>query len=135
MNPFVADFIGLANFAPARLVELKGGQGIAELTTGKGLRFPCRVPLAQRGGTVEGEGLLSVRPEDIELVPEAELTGVVVRRTFLGDRLDFRVEAEGMEWRVETNLDVQFDERARVGLLVKRAVFLAGEENHEPAAS
>jgi len=84
---------------------------------------------------VEGEGLLFVRPEDIELVPEAELTGVVVRRTFLGDRLDFRVEAEGMEWRVETNLDVQFDERARVGLLVKRAVFLAGEENHEPAAS
>jgi|Deesub1362A_J573_1020465.scaffolds.fasta_scaffold01951_4 iron(III) transport system ATP-binding protein len=136
VNAFVADFIGLANFAPARLVELREGRGIAELTVGKGLRFPCRVPLAQRGGTVEGEGLLFVRPEDIELVPEgeAELIGMVARRTFLGDRLDLRVEAEGMEWRVETNPDIQFDEGTRVGLLVKRAVFLTGEEGHEPTA-
>jgi len=132
-NAFVADFIGLANFAPARLVEVKQGHGVAELFAGRGLRLPCRVPALQRGGKAQDKGLLFVRPEDIQLVPEGEgeLAGVVVRRTFLGDRLDFRVEAEGMEWRVETGPDVKFDEGARVGLAIKRAVFLAGEENYE----
>jgi len=45
------------------------------------------------------------------------------------------LEAEGMEWRVATTPDVQFDEGSKVGLLVKRAVFLVGEGDHEPITS
>ena len=130
VDPFVADFIGLANFAPARLVAFEEGQGIAELTTGKGVRFPCRVPAALRSGASGSTGLFFVRPEDLELAPEgeAELTGEVRRRTFLGNHVDFRVEAEGMEWRTETNPNIEFEEGTRVSLRVRRAVFLTNKE-------
>lgn len=135
-NPFVADFIGLANFAPARLTTLEEDQGIAELTIGRGLRFPCRVPAALRGRASGSAGLFFVRPEDLELMSESEaqLTGVVKRRTFLGNHVDFRVEAEEMEWRTETNPSIEFEEGSRVGLRVKRALFLGEKETDlEPA--
>jgi len=132
-SPFVADFIGLANFAPAKLVRSSGSQGLAELSIGQGLQFPCRVPEAHRGDVSTRTGVVFVRPEDIGLVPEGEtrFSGSVIRRTFLGNQIDYRVNAEGMEWRVETNPNIQFENGAHVSLQVRKAAFLASEEERD----
>ena len=136
VSPFVADFIGLANFAPAQPVRVQGETGIAYLAKGKRLGIPCQVP-SQGDGAGTPEGLLFVRPEDIDLVSDEEtpVVGTVLRRTFLGNQVDFRVNAEGMEWRIEANPDVMFEEGNRVGLLIKRAVFLASREKPNAAES
>jgi iron(III) transport system ATP-binding protein len=134
-DPFVAGFIGLANFVPARLVGQKGDQGVVELSAGGDLRFSCRMPAVYQEGAL---GLLFVRPEDIDLVPEGEagLAGTVTRRTFLGNVSDYRIEAENMEWRVETDPDVQFEEGDHVSLRIKRALFLGEKETErEPTAT
>ncbi len=137
-SPFVADFIGLANFAPARLIKADGDQGVVELQKGRKLQVPCFVPVSQQLAKVSHDGLLFVRPENVDLVSEndAEIGGLVSRRTFLGNQVDYRVEAEGMEWRIEANPEIHFEEGVRVGLRIKQAVFLATrgkahEHSHE----
>ncbi|MDD4903088.1 MAG: ABC transporter ATP-binding protein [Candidatus Bipolaricaulis sp.] len=122
-SAFVADFIGLANFARATLVESSGSQGRAAVAGVEDISFPCEVPV---GAEQSREGLLFVRPEDIRLTEKAggTLRGIVRRRTFLGNQVDYRIEAVGKEWRVEVNPDVTIPEGSAVGMSVQRAVFL-----------
>lgn len=126
---FVADFIGLANFAGAHLVESRDNQGTARLHGDADVAIPCQAP-RDLGESGADDGLLFVRPEDIKLVAigAGMLNGTVKRRTFLGNQVDYRIEAAGMEWRVESNPDVAFSEGEAVGLSIQRAVFLAEGE-------
>lgn len=133
VSTFVADFIGLANFARARLIDHGDEQGHAALAIEPAVSLACDVP----GSPVAGEdGMLFVRPEDMRLVPAGRgvFDGVVRRRTFLGNQVDYRVEAGGMLWRIEANPDVSFSEDESVGLIFQRAVFL-GESDASSMAS
>ncbi|MCR4392456.1 MAG: ABC transporter ATP-binding protein [Candidatus Acetothermia bacterium] len=137
-DPFVADFIGLANFVPAVLVEEAGGEGVAEADTPRRPRFRCLVP-SRPGRALPANGILFVRPEEVELLPagEAEVTGTVTRVTFLGARLDVRVEADGAEWRVEAPAGARVREGDRVGLVAQRAIFFDAKgaiDETEPSA-
>jgi len=87
---FVAEFIGRVNLVPAQVVDTADG----EITLAALDRH-----LVVRNG---GEGLapgdaawLVLRPEALQIVraddPEAALQGVVTARTFLGEKVEYRV--------------------------------------------
>ncbi len=126
VNSFVADFIGIANLIPARLVRREGAEGEVELEGLSGILFRCRIPAVRRGKEVVEKGYFFVRPEAIELVSpnDSSLKGRIVRRTYLGNMVDLRVEVGGREWRVEADPDVPYTEGDEVGLKIHRAAFL-----------
>ncbi len=126
-NPFVADFIGLANFIPARLEEASGTSGIVALGEG-GPRVSCLVA-SGAPGDLPRSGMLFVRPEEVALVgvEGSPLVGEVVRVTFLGAKLDVRVRAYGAEWRAEVPPEMQVREGDHMGLRVGRAVFFESQ--------
>nr|BFE72530.1 hypothetical protein GCM10020092_058310 [Actinoplanes digitatis] len=70
-NAFVADFVGLSNRLPGRL----DGDAVSVL----GTRLPLVRPAS--GGP---EVTALVRPESVDVVPDADGTGRVVSTTFLG---------------------------------------------------
>ncbi len=107
-NPFVASFVGRANFLDGRVVERDGEHGVAEV--GDGARWRVRV----RGEGVD-EVRVMVRPEALRLSPleaagrgdgsgaadpgrpghGAGLPGRVVERRFAGAVTQYRVRLSG----------------------------------------
>ena len=99
---FVADFIGLSDFIPARVesFDARTAQVAAAHTT---FSVPATPGLAQGQAT-----LLHIRPYDIAFVSEQVesnvLAGVVKQATYLGNIVDYRVQvAEGLELRVQAS--------------------------------
>ena len=90
---FVADFIGKANFVPAKVVA----PDAIEITG-------ARVQLPDTGGFVVGEAATAVlRPEAIHLSREpGPLRGTVRRIMFLGNLAEYLVSVEGLgDWLVD----------------------------------
>jgi peptide/nickel transport system ATP-binding protein len=93
-NPFVAAFVGRANFLPGRLVESEGETGVAELSGGA--RWKVRLH-----GNGSGRVRVLVRPEALRLTPAGEaapgeaLAGRVIERRFSGAVTVYRVEVDG----------------------------------------
>ncbi len=92
---FVADFVGLANFAPVQVVA-PGQVRLGE------------VVLAVRGAAASGAATLVVRPETITLSaappPDAGLPvlrGRIKTSAFLGGLARYWVNAQGIEWIVD----------------------------------
>ncbi|BBZ65283.1 ABC transporter ATP-binding protein [Mycolicibacterium insubricum] len=70
-TPFVADFVGLSNYIPARVID--------------GKAWVLGVALPLRAGSIEaGPGLAMVRPEALALRPVQDGPGVVESNAFLG---------------------------------------------------
>ena len=89
-NPFVADFIGRANFLDARVREIKGTQAVIDV---EGHTLTVEQPPA---GVKSGQEVhLMVRPEGIEMGAEDGLQGIVRRVAYLGSVIDYDVELGG----------------------------------------
>ena len=95
---FVAQFIGRVNLLPARVV--RAGEGEAVVTIwGREVAVHAAEPVAA-GQTVS----LVLRPESLDVRPAGSVTateevgvkGVVRSRTFLGEKIEYAVEAEGV---------------------------------------
>lgn len=131
-DPFVADFIGLANFIPAVLVEEANGEGIVKVGSLQQHQMRCSV-LPRPGRALPTNGVIFVRPEEVDLLPAggSELTGTVTRITFLGSRIDVRVEVNGDIWRVEAPAEMLWREGDRVSLVIKRAIFFETKKGGE----
>jgi len=123
-SPFVADFLGLANFIPAFLIEKRDGEGLAEIEVEHRPKVLCQLA-PEVDGPLPLQGTLFVRPEDIDLrgPNQASLQGKISRITFLGSRLDVRVKTGGVEWRVELPVDEKIREGDVVTLEIKHAIF------------
>ena len=92
-NAFVADFIGESNIIDGVMVRDK-------LVKMYGREFPCL-----DGGFAENEPVdVVIRPEDIDIVPEAQgqITGVVTEVTFKGVHYDIIVDFNGFKWLIQT---------------------------------
>src|SRR5688572_12504639 len=63
-NRVVADFMGLVNLVPARVLEPPDPQGDGLVGIGSSLHFRAGLP---PGASAGGEGLLAVRPESVHL--------------------------------------------------------------------
>ena len=92
-NAFVADFIGESNIIDGIMVEDK----VVKLY---GRKFPCL-----DSGFAPNEPVdVVIRPEDIDIVPEAQgqLTGTVTDVTFKGVHYDTIVDFSGFKWLIQT---------------------------------
>jgi iron(III) transport system ATP-binding protein len=97
---FVADFIGLSDFIPARVDS--SDNRIARVCVGDSFLTVNATP----GLEVNQSVLLFVRPNDIEFADGGRddniLTGVVQKATYLGNCVDYRVRVgESLELRVQ----------------------------------
>ncbi len=92
-NHFVADFIGKANFLPAKVVA-SGNVQILD----RHIELPRLSPEAKNGL----ELMITIRPEAIRVLAEpdasdAHFRGIVQRATFLGSIVEYEVAVDGLE--------------------------------------
>jgi iron(III) transport system ATP-binding protein len=119
-SQFVADFIGSANFLPGTVRDDPDPEGAASVETPYGL-FRCNFVQPVRAGQ---SVLVSARPEDISLSEQAPSNGVnvlagkIAHRVFLGEVVDYLVDAGDAEIRVRTKPELDF----RVGQAVHVSV-------------
>ena len=120
---FVADFIGLSNFLRGKVTEVNGALATIDL---EGHRLVVAATSDARAGQ---DWLVFVRPNDVELLApdgdakENELDGTILKFTYLGDRIDYRVTmAPSLELRVQTDGKVRFaaGDQVRVRLPLTR---------------
>jgi len=93
-NRFVFEFIGLSCILPAGLAP--AGMQIG----GTNCAWPPDVtpPPALLAA---GSGLLAVRPTEIDFVAEGGVRGRVVRKAYLGETIDYRIQIGDAEIRVQ----------------------------------
>jgi iron(III) transport system ATP-binding protein len=107
-SKFVADFVGLANFLPARVRAVTDNR--AQVTLGDNVLTVHSLP-----ATVAGQAaLIFIRPGDVRIVngdeQENVLAGRVVKVTYLGEKVDYRVNVgENHELRVQTSETRRYD--------------------------
>lgn len=92
-NPFVADFIGRANFLPATVVG-KEETGLIIQMVGKSL------VISVTGGFKPGDRVLAVvRPEAVDLVPpgDGDVDGEIVFPHYTGSRATYRLRLDSGE--------------------------------------
>lgn len=100
VNRFVAHFIGKANFIPCKCLT-KAEQG-ATVSIGDGTTYAVPSPGAMAGVEVNGQCVLSVRPESIQLSAiDGLLKGVIRRVTYYGARIEYEVMYEELPIIVE----------------------------------
>jgi iron(III) transport system ATP-binding protein len=112
---FVADFIGLSDFLPAR-VESYDATTAQIAVTGAKFTVPASLGLSR-----DQSILLHIRPYDIEFVGESAqqnvLPGVIKQATYLGNIVDYRVEVgQGVSLRVQASTDRRHTAGERVRL-------------------
>ena len=113
-NRIVADFMGLVNFIPGRVVEATNGTIAVEAAGGIRFSTTSVQPLAA-GTAVE----VAVRPENIRLSASVGQSATVRERVFLGNLCEYMVElADGTPLRVQTHPLQQFAEGETVSVEV-----------------
>jgi iron(III) transport system ATP-binding protein len=131
-NRLVADFMGLVNLVPCKV--LSAANGVATVDAGAGLRFD----IAVASGTSAGNAVeLVIRPENIRLHAPGGGNGATVGRiadsTFLGNISEYVVTlAAGQSLRVQTHPRQRFAVGDAVAVEVDagQAVCFAGHDRH-----
>jgi spermidine/putrescine transport system ATP-binding protein len=104
-NAFVANFIGLSNFIPARLVAHDPTTGRAVVETDHGLRLTGHVTDPEAAPVNGAVVTVAVRPERLRVDPAADgeggpddgwamIRGRIHQGTYLGDQTEFRIASE-----------------------------------------
>lgn len=121
-SSFVADFIGLTNLLPCTVLSQEQERARVRLELGGG----CEI-VGTAAQPITGEAVVSVRPEQIALTSEAgPLSGVVSRRTYMGDRIDYAIKVGDRDVRVSTLTDSTFGVGDTVGLKLNGASVVGG---------
>ena len=93
-NRFVFGFIGLSSFLRTRFAD--GGIGVDAVP------MPQNIARAAPANLVaDGEAVLAVRPADVDFVDAGGLRGVVRRRAFLGEIVDYQISIGTQLLRVQ----------------------------------
>jgi iron(III) transport system ATP-binding protein len=131
VSAFVAQFIGRANLLTGRVVEAAGGFAVLE-AAGTRLRVPILAPV-RTGDAMR----FVIRPEAVELQPakpgpEGGVEGIIVTRTFLGEKVDYEVRAAEQlllvtRFNPEPETLLAEGSRVRIGLAGERVRLLPGE--------
>lgn len=117
-NPFVATFVGVANFLPAQVVaRVAGGTRVRVLDDGAGSQ-----DLTVAGGDATGRVFVCIRPEALAFDPQGVLRGRILRRTYLGNTLDYLVQIGPHEVRVSVPAGGVLPQGEEVRLSVRRAI-------------
>jgi iron(III) transport system ATP-binding protein len=101
VDRFVADFIGLTNFIPCRIVDREAGLILLEDGTGQSYVKTSIAP------DIVDRAVASVRPNHIQFLEGGEgkegFLGEVERKTYLGSLVDFRVKVGDKSVRVQSD--------------------------------
>jgi iron(III) transport system ATP-binding protein len=119
---FVADFIGLMNFLPGRILARNGEQATIEFLGGH------RLTVAD-SRRLSGACVVAVRPEDISLSPAGPIRCRIEVRSYSGHLIDYKVKADGVVVRVQTVKTEVFKEGEELGMAVHRAMLFARSES------
>jgi iron(III) transport system ATP-binding protein len=129
-NAFVANFIGVANLMPGRMLGRTGEFCDVEVSVGEG-HAPLRLQAAGGKGAVSGQEVtLSLRPEDIAIHLERPggiangnlFEGEVVETVYLGNVLECRVKVGRLE------VGIQIDHYEQIA--PQQKVFLSFSPDH-----
>ena len=99
-NKFVADFIGIMNFVPGKVVQTLQDLDKVQVSTAFSEAVLCAVEGAAEA-TPGKEIFVSIRPEDVEVCSEKPqdkenlFKGVIAHKAFLGSFLYFFVRVNG----------------------------------------
>ena len=121
-NKFVFSFIGLSNF-----LDVTGKGGALQTCDGS-----CALP-ADMGPPPELAAApnlsLASRPSEIDFVDEGGLRGVVSRKSFLGEIIDYQIKVGGQEVRIQKGRRaVGPDLGEQCGLRFLRPFWYSGDE-------
>jgi len=90
-SSFVASFLGRANLLPATVRESGGGSVTLDIA---GTALTVAVETTYPAGATLN---VMIRPERVALrSPDAGLTGEIVRRTYLGEKVEYAVQIGGV---------------------------------------
>ena len=130
-SSFAADFIGGANLIPVRSVTMRSDGLLAETDAGTLL---CASE--NQAGPTSG-GFVCVRPENVEVSARTssagtadglnEITGKVTASEYLGDRLEFILDVQGVRLKAQTpaSMGVRPGDEVTVRIEPSRARYLA----------
>ncbi|MBI4279807.1 MAG: ABC transporter ATP-binding protein [Armatimonadetes bacterium] len=120
-TPFVAGFVGVANFIPAVVEGEDAGGGLrVRLLDGTG-RHVLRGAQSDVMGEIDGRAIrVCIRPEHLGVDAAGPLRGRVIRRTDLGSRAECLVALGDARVRVETPPHLDVAEGQEVSLAVRR---------------
>jgi iron(III) transport system ATP-binding protein len=118
VDRFVADFIGLMNFVPGRVVSRDGDKATVEFLGSHRLNVLDRSSLT-------GECVVAVRPEDISLSPTGTIRCRVDVSNYSGHLIDYKIRADGVMLRVQTPKTAIYREGEELGFEVERAMLFA----------
>jgi iron(III) transport system ATP-binding protein len=124
---FVADFIGLMNFVPGRIVNRSGEEAMVEFLG------THRITVIDRSG-LRGECVVAVRPEDISLSPAGPIRCRVEVSSYSGHLIDYKVSVDGALLRIQTPKTAIYKEGDELGFTVERAMLFAARESERAAA-
>src|SRR5262245_8274322 len=127
-SQFVADFIGSANFLAGKVTEVRAAEHMAVVETAHG-PFRCIFGQAVAAGQ---DVLVSARPEDFTLSDQPAgdglnaLTGKVSHRVFLGEVVDYLVDAGDAEIRIRSKPEAEFQigQAVHIGVSPQKCVAL-----------
>lgn len=119
---FVADFIGLMNFIPGRILSRSGDEVIVELLGNH------RLNVADRRG-LSGACVVAVRPEDISLSQAGQIRCRVEVRSYSGHLIDYKVRTDGAVLRVQTAKTAVYKEGEDLAFAIERAMLFAASES------
>jgi iron(III) transport system ATP-binding protein len=122
-NRFVAEFIGLTNLLTAKVTAPPAADGLvqATLVLDGGGHAILRAVVSGAAPPVGTRVLISIRPEDVEMGPpgpeeDNHLHGAVSSRVYMGDHIDYHVEAGGTRMRIQAKSNAPFQPGDRISL-------------------
>ena len=101
VNQFVANFIGVSNPVPGRILSFDAATRRAEVESARGLRLLGKVTDPDATPAAGDEVVVAIRPERLGIDPAGtpprgpgwiELDGQVRQGTYLGDQTEYRVD-------------------------------------------
>ncbi len=114
-NRFVFGFIGLSNFLDVRL---------------DGAAAPAGLPQPPAELKASGRAVLASRPSEIDFTDDGGVRAVVKRCAYLGEIIDYRLEVDGQEVRVQKGRRTAGPrEGDACGLIFTRPTWYAGEDS------
>jgi ABC-type Fe3+/spermidine/putrescine transport system ATPase subunit len=102
-NAFVANFIGVSNFIPAKLVSHDRGNDRAVVETDRGLRLVGHVTDPDAEPAAGVAVTVAVRPERLRVEPDTDVAaadgwttvrGRIHQGTYLGDQTEYRITTD-----------------------------------------
>ena len=120
-TPFVASFLGVANFLRGEVVGREGAGVRVRLPAADGATISAALPTGGGEPRPGSRVLVCIRPEALRFDPQGLLRGRIIRRTYLGSAVDYLIQVGSEPIRIVLPAGSPVPAVEHVALLVTRA--------------